>query len=68
MSERALSTESFRQDLVDQGIAILTEDLWKTYEMGGEQLHALRGVESDTFAAANTSPSWARPARENPRS
>jgi putative ABC transport system ATP-binding protein len=45
MPERALSTETFRQDLVDQGIAILTEDLWKTYEMGGEKLHALRGID-----------------------
>ncbi len=44
MSEPALSTEAFRQDLIDQRIAILTEDLWKTYEMGGEKLHALRGV------------------------
>ncbi len=23
---------------------ICTEDLWKTYEMGAEQVHALRGV------------------------
>jgi putative ABC transport system ATP-binding protein len=45
MPERAVSTETFRQDLVDQGIAILTEGLWKTYEMGGEKLHALRGVD-----------------------
>jgi putative ABC transport system ATP-binding protein len=45
MAERAVSTETFRQDLVDQGIAILTEGLWKTYEMGGEKLHALRGVD-----------------------
>jgi putative ABC transport system ATP-binding protein len=45
MPEQAVSTDTFRQDLVDQGIAILTEDLWKTYEMGGEQLHALRGID-----------------------
>ena len=44
MSEPALSTEFLRQDLIDQRVAILTEDLWKTYEMGGEKLHALRGV------------------------
>src|SRR5437762_1149369 len=24
---------------------ICTEDLWKTYEMGSEQVHALRGVD-----------------------
>jgi len=39
-----LSTQSFRQDLIDSGIVIQTDDLWKTYEMGAEQLHALRGV------------------------
>jgi len=45
MHERVVSPDSFRQDLVDQGIAILTEGLWKTYEMGGEKLHALRGID-----------------------
>jgi putative ABC transport system ATP-binding protein len=45
MSERAATADTFRQDLVDQGIAILTEGLWKTYEMGGEKLHALRGID-----------------------
>jgi putative ABC transport system ATP-binding protein len=38
------SDQSFRQDLVDAGVVIQTTDLWKTYEMGGEELHALRGV------------------------
>jgi len=45
MPEPVLSPDTFRQDLVDQGIAILTEGLWKTYEMGGEKLHALRGID-----------------------
>ena len=45
MPERVVTADAFRQDLVDQGIAILTEDLWKTYEMGGEKLHALRGID-----------------------
>jgi len=45
MPERVASPETFRQDLVDRGIAILTEELWKTYEMGGEKLHALRGID-----------------------
>ncbi|HXC31931.1 MAG TPA: ABC transporter ATP-binding protein [Verrucomicrobiae bacterium] len=45
MPEQALSRDSFRQDLVDSGVAILTEGLWKTYEMGGEKLHALRGID-----------------------
>lgn len=42
--EEADAAQSFRQDLVDSGVVIQTEDLWKTYEMGAEQLHALRGV------------------------
>ena len=36
--------DSYRQDLVDNGVVIFTEELWKTYEMGAEQVHALRGV------------------------
>lgn len=44
VQEQELETQSFRQDLIDTGIVIQTEDLWKTYEMGTEQLHALRGV------------------------
>ena len=39
--------ESFRQDLIDNGLVIHTEDLWKTYEMGSEKVHALRGVDLD---------------------
>jgi putative ABC transport system ATP-binding protein len=39
-----VSAQNFRQDLVDAGTVIETQDLWKTYEMGGEELHALRGV------------------------
>ena len=44
VQEQELEAQSFRQDLIDTGIVIQTEDLWKTYEMGTEQLHALRGV------------------------
>jgi len=45
MPVQAVSPDSFRQDLVDQGIVIQTEALWKTYEMGTEKLHALRGID-----------------------
>ncbi len=45
MPVEATPSESFRQDLVDRGLAIKTEGLWKTYEMGAEQVHALRGVD-----------------------
>jgi putative ABC transport system ATP-binding protein len=44
MPTPTLSPDSFRQDLVDQGVAIQAEDLWKTYQMGEEELHALRGI------------------------
>jgi putative ABC transport system ATP-binding protein len=42
--EEIAPSQNFRQDLVDTGIVIQTEELWKTYEMGTEKLHALRGV------------------------
>src|ERR1700688_105080 len=45
MPDQVVSPDAIRQDLIDRGVAILTEDLWKTYEMGGEKLHALRGVD-----------------------
>ncbi len=44
MAVEEVGSQSFRQDLVDSAIVIQTEDLWKTYEMGTEHLHALRGV------------------------
>jgi putative ABC transport system ATP-binding protein len=43
--ETATAAESFRQELVDNGQVIVTETLWKTYEMGSEQVHALRGLD-----------------------
>jgi putative ABC transport system ATP-binding protein len=42
--EETVASQNYREDLVSSGIVIQTEDLWKTYEMGAEQLHALRGV------------------------
>src|SRR4030081_3242961 len=47
MPVETVSADSFRQDFVDQGFAIKTVDLWKTYEMGSEQVQALRGVSVD---------------------
>jgi putative ABC transport system ATP-binding protein len=44
MAVQAVAAQTFRQELVDSGVVIQTVDLWKTYEMGAEQLHALRGV------------------------
>jgi putative ABC transport system ATP-binding protein len=42
--DEAVAAPPFRQDLIDTGVVIRTEDLWKTYEMGAEKVHALRGV------------------------
>jgi putative ABC transport system ATP-binding protein len=42
--EEITSDIAFREDLVSAGIVIHTEDLWKTYVMGTEEVHALRGV------------------------
>jgi putative ABC transport system ATP-binding protein len=42
--EEIRAPQTYREDLIASGIAIRTEDLWKTYEMGAEHLHALRGV------------------------
>jgi putative ABC transport system ATP-binding protein len=39
-----ITAQTYREDLVSAGVVIKTEDLWKTYEMGTEHLHALRGV------------------------
>jgi putative ABC transport system ATP-binding protein len=39
------TAESYRQDLVDAGIVIRTEALAKVYQMGTEEVHALRGID-----------------------
>ena len=45
MPVETAAPDSFRQDLVDRGVRIFTEGLTKVYEMGAEQVHALRGVD-----------------------
>jgi len=45
MPVETVASDSFRQDLVDRGVRIFTEGLTKVYEMGAEQVHALRGVD-----------------------
>ncbi|MGB6484538.1 MAG: ABC transporter ATP-binding protein [Candidatus Acidiferrales bacterium] len=44
MAVEEVTSQTFRQDLLDSGVVICAEDLWKTYEMGSEHVHALRGV------------------------
>jgi len=45
MPVETTASESYREDLVSAGIVIKTENLAKVYEMGAEQVHALRGVD-----------------------
>ncbi len=45
MPVETISPESYNQELVDSGVVIKTEGLAKVYEMGSEQVHALRGVD-----------------------
>jgi putative ABC transport system ATP-binding protein len=45
MPAEITTAESYRQDLVDAGIVIRTEALAKVYQMGAEEVHALRGID-----------------------
>ncbi|HMD42960.1 MAG TPA: ABC transporter ATP-binding protein [Candidatus Acidoferrum sp.] len=45
MPVEVTSSASYRQDLIDSGVVIRTEGLAKVYEMGAEQVHALRGID-----------------------
>jgi len=45
MPAEITTSESYRQDLVDAGIVIRTEVLAKVYQMGTEEVHALRGID-----------------------
>jgi putative ABC transport system ATP-binding protein len=45
MPAETVSTDTYREDLVGNGTVIKTEGLAKVYEMGAEQVHALRGVD-----------------------
>ena len=44
MPVATMETESYREDLVSTGVVIRTAELTKTYQMGTEEVHALRGV------------------------
>ncbi len=45
MPVEATTSDSFRQDLASRGLVIKTEGLTKVYEMGSEQVNALRGID-----------------------
>jgi len=45
MPAEIATSESYRQDLVDAGVVIRTEALAKMYQMGAEEVHALRGID-----------------------
>src|SRR5713101_560573 len=44
MATTTLTTEETITGAPATGEVIVTHDLWKTYEMGDQQVHALRGV------------------------
>ncbi len=54
------------EQLKRDGIVIRTYDLWKTYIMGDQEIHAVSGVDI-TSSAASMWPSWVRPGPANPR-
>jgi putative ABC transport system ATP-binding protein len=45
MAVASAAVDNLRQDLIDRGTVIYTEGLTKTYQMGTEQVYALRGVD-----------------------
>src|ERR1700740_1631989 len=45
MAVETMETESYREDLGSNALVIKTSELAKVYEMGSEQVHALRGVD-----------------------
>jgi len=45
MAVATAAVDNLRQDLIDRGTVIFTEGLTKTYQMGAEQVYALRGVD-----------------------
>jgi putative ABC transport system ATP-binding protein len=45
MPVETTSAQSYREDLVQSGLVIKTEERAKVYEMGAEQVHALRGID-----------------------
>ena len=45
MATEVHAAETFRQDLVDAGVAIRAEGLAKTYRLGAQDVPALRGVD-----------------------
>jgi len=44
MTQQAVAPEQLGEQLRQQGIVIRTYDLWKTYIMGSEKIHAVSGV------------------------
>jgi putative ABC transport system ATP-binding protein len=45
MAVATSAVDNLRQDLIDRGTVIFTEGLAKTYQMGTEEVYALRGVD-----------------------
>ena len=62
--ESPITTTSFAGP--NPGDVIVTENLWKTYEMG-DQRSTLCAASTSASGTTSTSPSWAPPAPENQR-
>ena len=64
--EEVAASLTFRQDLIDSGIVICTEDLWKTYTWALKKCTRF-GEPMSRFIRGSTRPSWGRQAPGNPR-
>ena len=54
------------EKLKTDGIVIRTYDLWKTYIMGDQEIHAVSGVDIQIKRGEYVGTSWVRPARGSP--
>ena len=57
--------DTLNADGPNSGEVIVTQNLWKTYEMGDQEVNAL-AASICASATTSTSPSWAPPAPASP--
>ena len=68
MAQAVIEDKTARgEQLRREGIVIRTYDLWKTYVMGDQEIHAVSGCDVEIRRKASTSPSWAPRDPANPR-
>ncbi len=49
MAQVAINAQDIGEELRQRGVVIRTLDLWKTYEMGAEKIHAVSGVSIEVL-------------------